>query len=144
MRTVHAPNHTVIQRTTLKLQLGGDKTQEDKNGILSNLLPHTYNFTCSGNLITPETHEPIPGLCVINAQVFLSNLLIFMCGSILPECMSTYHMNAVPTDARRGHQISQDWSYRLEASMWVLRTELKFFGITACALKVCSISPDFS
>lgn len=31
---------------------------------------------------------------------------------VSPECMSVYHMQTVPTEARRGCKIPWDWSYR--------------------------------
>jgi hypothetical protein len=44
-----------------------------------------------------------------------------MGGGELPACLSMHQVYAVPTAARRGHKISQDWSYRrFWAAKWML------------------------
>ena len=38
--------------------------------------------------------------------------IVFLYMECLPVCMSVHHMHAVPMEARRGHQIPWNWSYR--------------------------------
>jgi hypothetical protein len=38
--------------------------------------------------------------------------LLFTCVDVLSACLSVYPVHAVPTEARRGHRIPWDWSYR--------------------------------
>ena len=51
-------------------------------------------------------------------------------------CMGFVHVSAVPTEARRGHQISSSWIspswiYR---KVWVLGMELRSSARVVCAL----------
>lgn len=38
-------------------------------------------------------------------SVFLKGLFIPFYVSVIPTCLYVHHMHAVPTDARRGHQL---------------------------------------
>lgn len=40
--------------------------------------------------------------------------------SVLPACMFVHHVHAMPTEARRGHQIALDLELQPSAPMWVL------------------------
>lgn len=54
----------------------------------------------------------------------------------VPAYMSAHHMCLVPTEARKGSQISCYWSYRqLSAAIWVLGIEPKSSRRGASALK---------
>ena len=47
----------------------------------------------------------------------------FMCMSVLSVCMCVYHLYVMPVEARRGCQISWNWSYRFSAAILVLGTQ---------------------
>lgn len=56
--------------------------------------------------------------------------------------MPVHHMHATFTDARRGHQIPQNWNYGLlGASVWMLKVEPRSSGRMDCVLHGWALSP---
>lgn len=65
-----------------------------------------------------------------------------MCLSVLLACMFVYHMYAVSEEARKGHYVPQNLSYRwLLVAMWELGTKCWSFERAACALNCRAIFP---
>ena len=55
--------------------------------------------------------------------------------AILSVCIYVYLKCLVTVEARKGHQIPWNWSYRQSwAVLWMLGTKLEFFERTASAL----------
>jgi hypothetical protein len=67
------------------------------------------------------------GVDYSSGRTFFYLLLFFT--YVFPACMPVHHMHAMPAQARRGHQISQKWSYRwLWANRWLLGTKARSFA----------------
>jgi len=56
--------------------------------------------------------------CLRFISLFSCFLFLFLCMGVLSAFMSVYHLCPVPEKARRGHQVSWNWSLQPAVGPW--------------------------
>ena len=78
-------------------------------------------FSSNSQPLAPSLSHVFPLVKQVLAHVYEFS-------GVLPVCVLCMHTICVPKEARKGHRVTWNWSYRCSwAAMWVLKVNLGFF-----------------